>query len=115
MPTVNLPAGLYVTVGTSMEQDTGTVVDRTDDGAPALRDLYAQPWYNIAAKFAVVTKVQQDTLRAFLWNNRAAELLIDLNGTTYACYVVGPIRTSFSHGSGLASVDVQLRGREVSA
>jgi hypothetical protein len=115
MPTVNLPADLYLTVGANIEQDTGTVLDRTDDGAPALRDLYAQPWYNIAAKFSLVSRAQQDTLRAFFWNNRTAELLIDLNGTTYACYVAGTIRTSFSQGGGYGSLDVQLRGREVAA
>jgi len=113
MPTVSLPAGLYAFVGTTMSQELGTVVDRTDDGAPALRDLYAQPWYNIAAKFTILTRAQQDTLRAFLWNNRAAEILISINGTTYACYLIGEIRTSFNLGAGRGAVDVQMRGREV--
>lgn len=113
MPTVNLPDGLYASVGTSMAQDLGTQVDRTDDGAPAVRDLYSQARYSIAAKFAIVSRTQQDTLRAFFWNNRAAEILININGATYACYVVGEIRTSFGMGSGRGSVDVQLLGREV--
>lgn len=115
MPTVNLPEGLYASVGTSMAQDLGTVVDRTDDGAPAVRDLYSQARYNIAAKFAIVSRTQQDTLRAFFWNNRAAEILMTLNGTVYACYVVGEIRTSFNMGSGRGAVDVQFRAREVVA
>lgn len=115
MPTVNLPEGLYAFVGTSMGQDLGTKIDRTDDGGVAGRDLYSEARYPLSVKFAVLSRAQQKTLRDFLWNNRTAEILINLNGTTYACYVVGEIRTNFSMGAGRGAVDVQLLGREVVA
>lgn len=113
MPAVSLPEWMYFTLETSMGQDLGTVVDRTDDGAPALRDLYSQTRFNIDAKFSVVTREQLQLLRAFFWNNRAAEILVNLNGAVYACYVVGEVRTSFSTSAGRGTVAVDLLGREV--
>lgn len=113
MPTVPLPTDLYISVGTSMEQDTGTVIDRTDDGASAARDLYAACYYNLNARFKVASAEQQATLRAFFWNNRTAEILITINRVVYACYLTGPARTSFDYGAGFGSVNIQARAREV--
>lgn len=107
-----LPVSMYLTVSSSMEQATGVVIDQTDDGQRTSRDFFVAPVYTISAKYTLVDKAAQDTLRAFFFANRNVELLVVLNDTNFACRVIGNLKYGYN-GNGYSTLDVTYLGREM--
>lgn len=113
MSTVPLSPSLYFSAGTTVEMDDGTVVDQTDDGQLAKRDLFAGPVFDIGARFTFVDETQQSALQDFFWDNRSADILLTLNGIQYLCKVMGRVRLSFPNGGTLGLLEVSFKGTKV--
>lgn len=109
---VTLPAEYRLLQSSSLQEDTGVAVDKTDDGANASRDLYPQSYYDIKAEFGPQPQTQQDALMAFLRANRLGEIDITLRGTVYRCRVLQPPSVLFIGGN-QSQVTASFRGYAV--
>ena len=109
---VTLPTEYRLLQSSTLQEDTGVAVDKTDDGANASRDLYPQSYYEIRAQFGPQPTGQQNDLMAFLRANRFAEIDITLRGSVYRCRVVQAPTVGFLGGL-RGQVSVLLRGYSV--
>lgn len=110
MSAVALPVKFQFAVGTTMDMDTGVVIDQTDDGQSAARDLYDTVYYDINARWPAMTREDWAEFRAFLIENRNVELSVTIDGEPHTVRVVGSPRISYAHGAGMVDVQARLRG-----
>lgn len=97
------------TVTSSMSEDTGVVVDKTDDGANASRDLYARSYFDFQIEFAMQPVSGHATLMAFLRSNRAEEIDLTLDGVVYRCRITRAPSVKFT-GNVYRQVSCSMRG-----
>lgn len=107
---VAFPSGLNLCTGTILEEEDGVVIDRTDDGAMAVRQLYPQSYYVIDATWSALTREKHDTLRSFLSSNRVNELTLTLDDGTYDVRQISPLKASYQYGNGMVSASCRFRG-----
>ena len=106
---VPLPSPYRLTTDSSLTEETGVAVDMTDDGASAVRDLYAKSQFQIDAVFAPMWAADNAALLAFLRSNRLQEIDVALDGVVYRCRIVRPLSVKFVGGL-YRQASVQLRG-----
>lgn len=107
---VAFPTGLNLCVGTVLEEEDGVVIDRTDDGDMAVRQLFPVSYYVIDATWAALTREKHDTLRSFLSSNRASELTLTLDDGTYDVRQISPLKASYQYGNGMINASCRFRG-----
>lgn len=82
---VTLPTKYKLTKGTTFSEDNGVVVDRTDDGATASRDLYPRSYFEINVEFLPLAVVEHAGLMSFLRANKTEEFDLTIDLETYRC------------------------------
>ncbi|MDP3228403.1 MAG: hypothetical protein Q8N13_10565 [Acidovorax sp.] len=107
-----LPAEYRLLQSSTLQEETGVAVDKTDDGANVSRDLYPRSYYDIKAQFGPQRTAQREALMAFLRANRSAEIDITLRGSVYRCRVVQAPSIAYQGGR-QEQVSVGLRGYAV--
>lgn len=108
-----LPDGAVLSTGSQVTKKSGMKWDRTGDGAIAGRDMWAQPWFTIAAQFQVLPEADAEALENFLQNYRTQQVAVTLRQYTYNAYVTGDVQRVYLGGAGLVRVSVQLEGVRV--
>lgn len=106
---VTLPPQYRFTTSSTLSEDTGVAVDKTDDGATALRGLYPYSYFDIDVDFAALPIAEHLLLMAFLRTNKLAEIAFSIDGEAYLCRIVKPPAVKFV--SIYRQVSVQFRGR----
>lgn len=106
---VSIPEQFKVSLPTTVTDDYGTVIDYTDDGASHIRDLYPNAYYQIDAVWDLLDKTDAETLRSFLLFNRSGIILIDVDGITYRCKMIGYPKNNWVGGT-LRKVVASFRG-----
>lgn len=104
------PDGLGLCVGTALEDEDGVKIDITDDGAPALRQMYPQTYYVIDAAWTALTRELHATLRNFLSTNRLNELTLVVDDASYTVRQVSPLKTPYRYGGGKVDASCRFRG-----
>lgn len=95
---VTLPAQFTLTPSSTVTEETGVAVDKTDDGANALRDLYPKSYFDLQAEFTEMHMDNYPALLTFLRTNRLFEIDILLDGITYRMTITKPPVTKFVGG-----------------
>lgn len=107
---VAFPTGLNLCTGTVLEEDDGVVIDKTDDGAMAVRQLYSTTYYMIDAVWNALPRDKHNTLRSFLSSNRTSELTLTVDDATYTVRQIAPLKTPYQHGNGMVTASCRFRG-----
>lgn len=108
-----LPAGAVLSTGSQVTKKSGMKWDRTGDGAMAGRDMWAQPWFTIAAQFQVLPEADAQALEDFLQSYRSQLVEVKLRQYTYSAYVTSDVQRTYIGGDGLVRLSVQFEGVRV--
>lgn len=109
-----LPSSVYISVGSSVQTQTGMKWSTTMDGAQYGRDMYAEPRYVINAKFEAQSETAAEELEEFLNNYRTELIEIVLRQYTYHVYMVSEgVSRDYIGGDGVVNLSAVFRGVRV--